>query len=78
MHRDRANGIDGYVVYESNETWIHNRPSVKLEVLELIATNHGAYRDLWRFLCEIDGVSEINGHVRPVDEDLRPLFVDGG
>lgn len=77
VHRDRSSAIDGYVVYESNETWIHNRPSIKLDVLELIAINDGAYLDLWRFLCEIDWVSEIKGHVRAVDEDLRPLFVDG-
>jgi predicted acetyltransferase len=77
VHRDIAGVVDGYAVYESGDTWIHNRPSVRLDVLELITATDEAYTDLWRFLCEIDWVSEIRGHVRAVDEDLRPLFVDG-
>jgi len=77
LHRGRDGDLDGYVVYESTETWIHNRPSIKLDVLELIAVTDEAYADLWRYLCEIDWVSEINGHVRAIDEDLRQLFIDG-
>lgn len=77
VHRDSAGEVDGYAVYDSGDEWVHNRPSVKLDVVELIAATDEAYLDLWRYLCAIDWVSEIRAHVRAVDEDLRPLFVDG-
>lgn len=77
VHRDAAGVVDGYAVYDPGDEWVNNRPKVKLDVVELIAATDEAYADLWRFLCAIDWVNEIRGHVRPVDEDLRPLFVDG-
>ena len=77
VRRDASGAVDGYAVYETQEEWVHNRPQVKLSVLELITANDDAYADLWRFLCAIDWVTEITAHVRAVDEDLRQLFVDG-
>jgi predicted acetyltransferase len=77
VHRDESGTVDGYAVYGASEDWVHNRPRVKLDVHELIAANDAATVDLWRYLCEIDWVAEIHAHVRAVDEDLRPLFVDG-
>ena len=77
VHRDPSGVVDGYAVYDAGDEWVHNRPSVKLDVVELIAATDEAYVDLWRFLCAVDWVSEIHAHVRAVDEDLRPLFVDG-
>jgi predicted acetyltransferase len=77
VHRDPGGMVDGYAVYDSGDEWVHNRPSVKLDVVELIAATDDAYVDLWRFLCAVDWVTEIHAHVRAVDEDLRPQFVDG-
>jgi predicted acetyltransferase len=77
LHRDESGTIDGYAVYAAGEDWVHNRPKVKLDVHELIAVTDEASVALWRYLCEIDWVTEIHAHVRAVDEDLRPLFVDG-
>jgi predicted acetyltransferase len=77
VHRDRAGLADGYAVYDAGEEWVHNRPNVKITVNELIAASDDAYVDLWRYLCAIDWVSEVHAGVRPVDEDLRQLFVDG-
>ena len=77
VRRDEAGVVDGYAVYETTEEWVHNRPQVKLSVLELITATDEAYVDLWRYLCAIDWVSEITAHVRAVDEDLRQLFVNG-
>ncbi|MEY2452749.1 MAG: hypothetical protein QOD92_2323 [Acidimicrobiaceae bacterium] len=77
VHRDESGTIDGYAMYGAGEDWVHNRPKVKLDVHELIAFTDEASVALWRYLCEIDWVSEIHAHVRAVDEDLRPLFVDG-
>ena len=77
LHRDPAGALDGYVVYETSGDWVHNRPKLKVDVLEMIANNDDAAVDLWRFLCAIDWVSEIQAHARAVDEDVRQLFVDG-
>jgi predicted acetyltransferase len=77
VHRDQRGKPDGYAVYDTNENWQHNRPEVTLSIRELIHASPAAYRNLWRFLCEIDWITEVRGHVRPVDEDLRPLLVDG-
>jgi predicted acetyltransferase len=77
VHRDAAGAVDGYAVYDPVDEWVHNRPKVKLNVDELIAATDEAAVDLWRYLCAIDWVTEVRAGVRPVDEDLRPLFVDG-
>jgi predicted acetyltransferase len=65
------------VVYETSGDWVHNRPKLKVDVLEMVAINDDATVDLWRYLCAIDWVSEIQAHARAVDEDIRQLFVDG-
>src|SRR5437763_2793342 len=75
VRRDAAGAVDGYAVYETAEEWVHNRPQVKLALLEMLTATDEAYVDLRRFLCSIDWVTEINGHVRAVDDDLRHLFV---
>jgi predicted acetyltransferase len=77
VHRDESGTVDGYAMYDAGEEWVHNRPKVKLDVHELIAATDQAAVDLWRYLSEIDWVTEIHAHVRAIDEDLRPLFLDG-
>ena len=77
VRRDGHGDIDGYAVYETEEEWVHNRPKVKLSLLEAIAATDEAYLDLWKFLCSIDWVTEVSARVRAVDEDIRPLFVNG-
>ena len=77
VRRDPSGDVDGYAVYETRDEWVHNRPQVKLSLLEAIATTDEAYVDLWRFLCSIDWVTEISARVRAVDEDIRHLFVNG-
>lgn len=77
IHRDPSGTIDGYAVYDAVDDWVHNRPKVKLDVQELIATNDDASTDLWRYLCAIDWVTEVHAHRRPVDDDIRHLFTNG-
>ena len=77
IRRDPSGTVDGYAVYETQEEWVHNRPQVKLRVLELLTANDEAYLDLWRYLCSVDWVTEIDAQMRPVDEDLRQVFVNG-
>jgi predicted acetyltransferase len=77
VHRDPAGTVDGYATYDADEKWEHNRPRVRLNVSEFIPANAAAWRDLWRYLCAVDWVTEVQAHVRAVDEDLRPLLIDG-
>ncbi|MEY2436203.1 MAG: hypothetical protein QOF97_1039 [Acidimicrobiaceae bacterium] len=77
IHRDAGGAVDGYVVYDPDERWDHNRPFITLSTDQMLATNDAAYRDLWRYLAEVDWVSEVKAGVRPVDEPLGHLLVDG-
>jgi predicted acetyltransferase len=77
VRRDPTGTVDGYATYDSDEKWEHNRPRVKLNVSEFIAANPAAWRDLWRYLCAVDWVTEVHANVRAVDEDLRPLLTNG-
>ncbi len=77
VHRDPSGEVDGYAAYDPTERWEHNRPCVRLNVPELIAATPSAWRDLWRYLCAVDWVTEVQAAVRAVDEDLRPLLVNG-
>ncbi|HEX2382527.1 MAG TPA: GNAT family N-acetyltransferase [Acidimicrobiales bacterium] len=77
MHRDPSGVVDGYAVYDPSDKWEHNRPRVTLSVGELIAATPSAWRDLWRYLCAVDWVTEVRANVRAVDEDVRPQLVNG-
>src|SRR5439155_5309107 len=60
-----------------SDDWVHNQPQVKLKVHELITTNDDAFADFVKYFCAIDWVTEVQLQVRPVDEDVRHLFVNG-
>ena len=77
VRRTATGELDAYAVYETRDEWVHNRPQVKLSLLEAIAATDEAYVDLWRYVCSVDWVTEINARVRAVDEDIRQLFVNG-
>ena len=66
-------GDDGFAVYTVERD--HRNPSV-LHVADLMAGTSQAWSGLWRFLCTVDLVDEIRGHLRPLDEPLEHLFVD--
>jgi predicted acetyltransferase len=42
----------------------------------LVTASAGAYAGLWRFLLEMDLVSTVKAHLRPVDEPLRWMISD--
>jgi predicted acetyltransferase len=77
LHRDSSGKVDGYVVYDPDDKWEHNRPRVALSAEQLLSTNDDAYRDLWFYLSQVDWVHEVTAGVRAVDEPLAHLLVDG-
>ncbi len=48
----------------------------ELKVLTLVRATSEAYCGLWRFLLDMDLVSKVTAHLRPVDEPLRWLISD--
>ncbi|CAN5289698.1 GNAT family N-acetyltransferase [soil metagenome] len=77
VHRATDGTVDGYVVYDTTDTWTDNRPEGTLQVTEMLCTGTEAYRGLWRFLCEVDLVVQVDAGPRPVDEPLAHLLVNG-
>jgi predicted acetyltransferase len=77
VHRDDQGRVDGYVVYQPKERWEDGTAKSRLDLTELIATSTVAYRDLWRYLCDVDLTIEVRAWPRPVDEPLPLHLVDG-
>ncbi|MRK03143.1 GNAT family N-acetyltransferase [Aeromicrobium sp. S22] len=48
----------------------------ELKVRTLVAATPDAYAGLWRYLLEVDLVSTVTAHLRPVDEPLRWMIDD--
>lgn len=65
----------GFAVYSVTEDE-HDFASHTLALHTLVAATTDAYAGLWRFLLEMDLVSTIKAHLRPVDEPLRWMISD--
>jgi predicted acetyltransferase len=61
---------EGYLLYTVQGEWVHHVPSGKLEIDELVTVSQDAYLALWRYMSEIDLVTEVTVEMRPVDEPL--------
>lgn len=71
-----ADAPTGYVTYRSRGGGHNHVPSSHVEVDELIALDGEAYLALWRYLAEIDLVSEVTAEARAVDEPLQWLLTN--
>ncbi len=69
-------GVDGYASYTIKRDWNEMRPNGRVEVAELLATTPRAEARLWRFLAEVDWITEIKAGDRPTDELLPWLLAD--
>src|SRR5262245_4166950 len=67
-------GPDGYVIYKVAHDWPEGSPNTTLRVRDLVATNPGAYADLWRFVLDVDLVTYVEAANRPSDEPLFHLL----
>jgi len=77
VHRDDHGEVDGYAVYEPVDRWEDGVSRSRVEVREMITTTPDGYRDLWRFLCDIDLAVEVHAWPRPIDESLSLHLADG-
>jgi predicted acetyltransferase len=72
---DSAGTPQGFAVYElvEDETDFAEH---ELKLHTLVAATTEAYAGLWRYLIEMDLVSTVTAHLRPVDEPLRWMLSD--
>ncbi len=72
---DEAGVPQGYAVYRvlDNPTDFSSHP---VEVTELVTATDDAYAGLWRYLIELDLVSEVRVSLRSVDEPVRWMVAD--
>lgn len=66
----------GYVVYRTKAEWQGWTPNGKVVVRDFVAHSPQAYASLWRFLLDIDLMTTVEAHNRPVDEPLQHLVTD--
>jgi predicted acetyltransferase len=65
-------GVDGYAIYRHAPSWHEGVSTSKLRVLEAVAANPEATRDLWRYLLDVDWTETIEAYLLPPD---HPLFL---
>jgi predicted acetyltransferase len=76
IHEDATGAQDGYISYRIKLAWTSVVPQRELEVVELIALDARAYRDLWGYCLGVDLVDTISFRRGQVDEPLRWLLAD--
>ncbi|HCT78083.1 MAG TPA: GNAT family N-acetyltransferase [Micromonosporaceae bacterium] len=65
------NGPDGYALFRVKQGWHDGGPDGKVMVHHVVAANPAAYRELWRYLLDIDLTRSVSLHFAAIDE---PLF----
>lgn len=73
VHYDEAGEIDGYVAYRFAGWDTEPR---RIDVVDLVAADAGAYLGLWDFLASVDLVDEVRYEVAPADDPLRWALSD--
>jgi predicted acetyltransferase len=64
-------GPDGYAMFRVKSSWDSAGPNGEVIVMHLVANNPVAYRELWRFLLDVDLTRSVTLVYGSVDE---PLF----
>lgn len=70
VHRG-AGGADGLLLWRTAQRFGLHDDMGGVQVVQLVAASDDAYRDLWAYLCGLDGVAEIRLDARPQDEPIR-------
>ena len=75
--REGPAGPDGVLAWRTTQDFELDGSLGAAEVVELVAANDDAYRDLWALLSGLDVIGKIRLPDRPVDEQVRWLLPDG-
>jgi predicted acetyltransferase len=76
VHRDGDGLADGFAVYTSEERWDTEVAHHKVTVEQFAAATPEAHAGLWRVLCSLDLVAEIETDVLVGDDPLPWMLVD--
>ncbi|WP_375490417.1 GNAT family N-acetyltransferase [uncultured Jatrophihabitans sp.] len=66
-----ADGADGLLLWRTTQRFGLHDDMGGVQVTQLVAASDDAYRDLWAYLCGLDGVAKIEINARPQDEPIR-------
>jgi len=66
-------GVDGYALFQVKSSWDAGGPNGQVIVNHLVAGNPVAYRELWRWLLDIDLTRSVNLVFGSVDEPLLDM-----
>jgi predicted acetyltransferase len=72
---DAAGTMQGFASYKLTEN-PDDFTQHRLDLTHLVTETDDAYAALWRFVLELDLVSEVRAHLRPVDEPVRWMVSD--
>jgi predicted acetyltransferase len=75
--RDESGEVQAATSYSVEEHWEHNRPGGRLTTRPLVSATPRGSLELMRYLTEIDWVTDVTIHLRPVDEPAPLALVDG-
>jgi predicted acetyltransferase len=67
---------EGYAVYRAKQGWGDRGPEGELQVREVAATSPVGYAALWRYLLDVDLVTEVRWAVAATDEPLVHLLAN--
>ena len=70
-------GPDGLTAWTTSGEFGLVPPFATVETWDLVAASADAYRDIWAYLCGIDGTDQVRIRNRPIDEPVRWLLTDG-
>ena len=74
---DLGGAVTGYAIYRVTMDWTGGPPTSTTDLVDLIAADPESYAVLWRYLLDLDLMTNLVAHNRPISEPLRHLLVDG-
>jgi predicted acetyltransferase len=70
---DGPSGVDGYALYRVRASWQPGGPNGQVDVHHLVAGNPVAYKELWRWLLDIDLTRGVNLAYGSLEEPLLDM-----
>ncbi|HYP46609.1 MAG TPA: GNAT family N-acetyltransferase [Propionibacteriaceae bacterium] len=76
LHRSAGGEVDGYAMYRVKEDWTPEGGTGEVRVTELDAATGPARTALWRYVLDLDLITDVTAHDIPIDEPLRYQLLD--
>ena len=73
---DGPDGVDGYALYATVQSWSSGQSVSTVHVREIVAVDAGTRARLWRHLLDLDLMKVVKTHLSPPDEPLLHLLAE--